>query len=128
MLANVTTSAIATAIGVSWAYASHIRRGANKLFETSKQWLDANRVDKDGTAVLRNPPRLVWSDPPLITALFCLPFAAFFFGIYARNTVFDSGGWQTRVQQILIAIPIALTTVSAEILGLHRLFVMYERN
>jgi hypothetical protein len=30
MLANVTTSAIATAIGVSWVYASHIRGGAKR--------------------------------------------------------------------------------------------------
>jgi hypothetical protein len=28
MLANVTTSAMATALGVSWVYASHIRAGA----------------------------------------------------------------------------------------------------
>jgi hypothetical protein len=27
MLANVTTSAIATALGISWVYASHIRAG-----------------------------------------------------------------------------------------------------
>jgi CRISPR-associated endonuclease Cas1 len=30
MLANVTTSAIATALGVSWVYASHIRAGAKR--------------------------------------------------------------------------------------------------
>ena len=30
MLANVTTSAIATASGVSWVYASHIRAGAKR--------------------------------------------------------------------------------------------------
>jgi hypothetical protein len=30
MLANVTTSAIATALGVSWVYASHIRGGAKR--------------------------------------------------------------------------------------------------
>ena len=28
LLANVTTSAISTALGVSWVYASHIRAGA----------------------------------------------------------------------------------------------------
>ena len=30
MLANVTTSAIATVLGVSWVYASHIRAGAKR--------------------------------------------------------------------------------------------------
>jgi hypothetical protein len=30
MLANVTTSAIATALGISWVYASHIRAGAKR--------------------------------------------------------------------------------------------------
>ena len=30
LLANVTTSAIATALGVSWVYASHIRAGAKR--------------------------------------------------------------------------------------------------
>jgi hypothetical protein len=30
MLANVTTSAISTALGVSWVYASHIRAGAKR--------------------------------------------------------------------------------------------------
>ena len=30
LLANVTTSAISTALGVSWVYASHIRPGAKR--------------------------------------------------------------------------------------------------
>jgi hypothetical protein len=103
----------------------------NKLRSGTSYWIavsvaDANKLEKDGTVVLRNSPRLELSDPRLVTMLFCLPFVAFLFGIYVRNTAFDSAGWRPAVQQILIAIPIALTTVSAEILGMHRLFVAYQ--
>jgi hypothetical protein len=38
LLANVTTSAISTALGVSWVYASHIRAGAKRPHP--RHWLN----------------------------------------------------------------------------------------
>jgi len=56
-LANVTTAAIATALGVSWVYASHIRAGAKRPHP--RHWVKlAGLVKLGNDSELHTPPAL----------------------------------------------------------------------
>lgn len=76
------------------------------------------REAKESTPVRITPDQpSVRSDPFLLTVLFVLPFAGFAGGIYLRNNVFNKTPWRPVGQQVLIAVPIALLTVSPQILA-----------